>query len=204
VKGKINNLFRNHRFLTLIGILSIGLIAAPIVWITVSTLIIDPMAYYWWTIKRVIKSIPQLNYWFFIIGSLGIISLIALIRWQKYDEESQPQTHYKESPIQSLAEILSRSQNSYYYKWLIANKLAIITLDIINNRSGTHDEDRQKFSDIQWNPPGNMSEFLEAGLDKSHMSFKPRRRFLKPRKLSPLDKDLSKVLSFIESQMESS
>ena len=57
-----------------------AIILAPFALKIVNYLLIEPIAYYWWGVKQLIRTIPQVVYWFFLITCLGLIVIINLVR----------------------------------------------------------------------------------------------------------------------------
>jgi hypothetical protein len=186
-----------------IGILLvISLLLAPYAQVIIQTLIIEPIAYYWWGVRRMIEVIPQAAFWFFIIGSLGMIVIFNLLRSLALTSKPKGNTLPQAGPIQSLAEAISQSQKSNYFKWMIANRLANLTFILLNRHNGDNNGGSRNFSQENWNPPMKTEEYLVAGMNSSFMDYPRKGRFSKKLEKTPFDTDLEQVIAYIESQME--
>ena len=194
--------FHKNRVIYLILLVLSAIILAPFVWNQISSFIVKPVSYFWWMVKQFIRVVPQTYYWIFLIGSLGIVSFVFLLLYlQKPQKEHQKYPHVK-GPIKSLAEFVILSEKSYYFKWVIANRLAQITQEILDMNQGNSNGDHYTFSDIDCDMPEIITDYLEAGMDNTHMSYKPRKLLRGFRKKSPLDVELNRIISYLESQLE--
>jgi hypothetical protein len=186
-----------------IGILLVtGLLLAPYAQLVIQTLIIEPIAYYWWGVRRMIEAIPQAAYWFFIIGSLGMIVIFNVLRSLVLTREPKGNKFPQTGPIQSLAEAISKSQKSNYFKWMIANRLANLTFKLLNRHNIDNNGGARNFSQENWNPPMKTKEYLVAGMNSSFMDYPRKGLFSKKLEKTPFDTDLEQIIAYIESQME--
>jgi hypothetical protein len=187
----------------LIGILLIiSLFLAPYAGVIIQTLIIEPISYYWWGLKRLIEAIPQEAYWFFIISGLGMIVIVNLLRSFALTREPKGNRTPQAGPIQSLAEAICQSKKSNYFKWLIANRLANLTYNLVNPHIGDDKGGSKHFSQISSNLPLKTMEYLEAGLNSSFMDYPKKGRYRNKQEDTPFDTDLEQIIATIESQME--
>jgi len=198
---KINE---STRYVILSLILLAGVFLAPYAWRSLRPIIIDPGAYYLWSIKRLLSVFPQSVFWVFIIGSLGLISVIILLRYLNPKEVKQEKIVNQKGQVGSLADVILRSKKSHYNKWLIANRFANTTIDTLNLNSGETDDYNHVFSNMNWEPPEEVKEYIKAGLDNSKMRFQRQKGLFKNKDTSPLDLDINTIIDYIESEMESS
>jgi len=161
-------------------------------------LLIEPVAYYWWGIKQVIQTIPQSVYWFFLVASLGIFSLISLLHRLILFKEDKDNNIPRKGAVESLAHQISRSYKQRFFKWVVANRLANIQLNILDyNQEGTGDL-QSGLSKLNQSPSPKIMGFLDTGLNSSFMDYQHDSK----RSTSPLNIDLLEVIEYLESQME--
>lgn len=200
-KRKIN---KRHLFIFLPILIIVSALLAPFLWKAINALIIEPAVYYWWRVRRLIQFAPQSFYWYFWIGGMGLVTIITLLRYFRKRGRGNLLTFVREGQLSTLARSISRAEKSHYTKWLLANRLATISLNLIKHGSGPSQTITYKFPEDGWSPPEIIKNYLDAGLDNSHMSLRAKRGWFKPKETSPLDADLNQVIEFIESQMEKS
>ena len=193
-----------RRWIIILLILIAAALLAPFLWKVINSVVIEPAVYYWWMVKRLVQLAPEIYYWYFWIGGMGLVSLISI--WRYFRRKHQPE--YKqfkpEGQLKSLARNLSKVDKSHYTKWLVANRLAMTTLDLIQHSSGLEETNTYKFPEDGWDAPADIRTYLEAGLDNAHMSLSSKKKWFKQRDLSPIDIDINQVIYYIESQMEKS
>jgi hypothetical protein len=185
-------------------ILVAAALLAPSLWKVINSVVIEPAFYYWWIVKRLIQLAPEIYYWYFWIGGMGLVTLFSIWRYFRRKRKPDHKQFRPEGKLQSLAKSLSKVDKSHYTKWLIANRLAMTTLDIIQHSSGLEETNTYKFPEAGWDAPADIRTYLEAGLDNAHMSLSSKRKWFKPKDTSPLDTDINQVINYIESQMEKS
>ena len=194
--------FQKKRIIYVILLVVSAIFLAPFFWYQISSFIIEPALYFWWIVKQLIRVVPQTYYWIFLIGSLGIISIIFLLLYLQKPRKKQQNFFNEEGSIKSFAEFYSLSRRSYYFKWVIANRLARIAQEILNMNHGNSKGDPLTFSDLDGELPETILNYLEAGLDNTHMSYKPKKILRRLKQNSPLDVELDQIITNLESQME--
>jgi len=194
--------FHRKRVIYLFLLVLSAIILAPFAWNQISSLIVKPASYFWWLVKHLIRVVPQTYYWLFLIGSLGIVSFIFLLLYLQKPKNEQQKYPHDNGPIKSLAEYITLSTKSYYFKWVIANRLAQITQEILDMSQGNSYGDPHTFSDMDRDMPEIITNYLEAGIDNTHMSYKPGKFLRRFRRKSPLDIELNRVITYLESQLE--
>lgn len=192
---------KKHRIIFSVLLLAAAIFLAPYAQLIVKYLVIEPLAYYGYGIQLIAQAIPQSAYWVFLISGLAFIVFLSLVRDYVLSREAVEETRTQKGPVQVLAEHITRTEQSNYFKWLIAKRLAGITLKILVKNNGQEGEHRD-FSRIYWNPPQEIEKYLKAGLSSSFMEYRDRGRFFRKRKTTPFDIDLNQVIEYLESELE--
>ena len=191
-----------NRLAVLIILFSLAALLTPSGFQIIYIIIIEPIAYYWWRIKLVFKVVPQAAYWITSLISLGI--LFSLFLWREFllqKKEKEREIHHK-GPVQALAEYLSKSERSNYFKWLIANRLAKLTLLSIKQRGLDLDQKEGDFSSLNHLTTPEIRNYLESGYKCSFLEYRRRRKWFYRQKTTPFDLYLPRVIDFNESQLE--
>jgi len=187
-------------------LLGSAIILAPLALKFVNNLLIEPIAYYWWGVKQLIRTIPQVVYWFFLITCLGLIVVISLLRQLFSFKETDEAQSSQDGPVETLAESIGRTQKSSYFKWLLANRLASLTLNMMqssNEEGPDHNGKNQRdFSHLNWDPPPDVKGYLEAGINSSSMGYRKKGWFSRQKTNKYFDTDLDKVIEYIEAQID--
>lgn len=153
--------------------------------------IIVPVSYLFWLLKYYYTTIPQFFIWILLLVII-VLQVSALIaRGFNFERKGYLIRKASSSPLESLADWLHRSQRGNYFKWRIANRLGKVAREM--NPSTSYSEE---------NSPGEVQRYLDAGLKESFMDYPLRSSFKKKRKTNPIDLDVDKVVSFLESQLE--
>ena len=183
-----------------------AVILAPFAIKIVHFLLIEPLAYYWWGVKQVIRTVPQVVYWFFIIACLGLIVVLSLVRQLFSSQETDKAHRTQVGPVESLAESIGRTHKSSYFKWMLANRLANLSLNILQRRNNEGPElnggYQRDFSEINWDPPPKVKAYLEAGINSSFMEYRNKGWFSRQKTNKHFDADLEQVIEVIENQLE--
>jgi hypothetical protein len=169
-------------------------------------LIILPLAYLWWLLRLYYSAFPQFFLWVILI-LIVVFSAVASL-----SPEAGYRTAFKASPkpikgqIEILVEWLSKSKRGgSYYKWLIANRLGKIAREILAQRDGQTVS--KKFGPLNgrdWNPPQNIRDYLEIGLNGSFADFPRPAWFWQTPKPTPLDLGPQPAIDYLECEMETS
>ena len=192
---------------TIVLIIIAGFLA-PVIFKGFFYLVIEPLSYYWWRLKLVFQIIPQSSYWLFLIITVGLVFWFYFLRDIFIDRPSAVLRVSEKGQVLVLAEQLAKSKKRFYFKWLIANRLSCLTLDVINEKISNPEHkiddliafENKNFPDIR----PDIRMYLKGGL---RGSFSRNRRkigypMLRQTEETPFDVDLDDVITFIESQME--
>jgi hypothetical protein len=187
----------------LLGVLVVvAVLLAPFMQVMIEYLIIEPIAYYGWRLKRMSAIIPQEYYWLFIIASIAVVVFFSILRSivlnQTEDQHQAPQ----KGQVEELANHIQRTQKSTYFKWMMANKLAKLAVNILSHQNANNGDEHRDFSTVIWDPPQETKKYLETGLNSSFMEYHPKRRFFKRKRETPFDVDLNTIIDYLESEME--
>lgn len=189
------------RIVFLLGLLGLSFFLAPLAQQFFQVLLLEPIAYLWWGVKQVIRVIPETLYWYFFVSCLGILGLFFLIRdifEHRLIKEKQVR---QQGPIEFLSENIVRSAKSNYFKWVIANRLANITLQVVWQKSGKDEKPRDfTYADLKGSP--DIKSYLETGLLGSFMDYQGKKKLFGKSRETPLNLDISQVIDWVESEME--
>jgi len=166
-------------------------------------MLIEPTAYYMWGIKQVVRVIPQSAYWILIIVSLIFIVVYITIKSFFQHETTIESTANKKGAIDQLAEYIHHSENSNYFKWVIANHLANLSLSIMDQQNGNINKEPRDISGMNRNPPPQINIYLNAGLNHSFMAYRSKRKIFKKQDVTPFGIELDDVINYLESLLES-
>jgi hypothetical protein len=114
----------------------------------------------------------------------------------------QPPLSPPKGQVKETVEWLNKCQEGNYYKWLVANRLGRIAREILFQREG-HPIGK-KFGRLEggdWNPPPNLGDYLDSGLNGSFADY-PRPRFWQKSSPTPLDADPKQVIEYLENEMK--
>jgi hypothetical protein len=200
----MNKPANRHRWIFIPLMLITAALLAPSLWKVIFSVVIEPAFYYWGMVRRLVQLAPEIYYWYFWIGGMGLVSLFSIWRYFRRKRQPEPKQYKPDGQLKSLAKSLSKVDKSHYTKWLIANRLAITTLDLLQHSSGLEETNTYKFPEAGWDAPADIRTYLKAGLDNAHMSLSSKKKWFKAMDTSPLDVDINQVISYIESQMEKS
>jgi len=178
----------------------LALLFAPHIWNLVNGLVLEPTIELWQLINQFIRLIPQTYYWLFIVGCFGVMTVIFLIGSSRNPHRSATEFSQTKGPIKSLADYYSLSEDSYYFKWIIANRLAQITQEIVSINEGVSNNTKELIIETEF--PEQVKNYLIAGSDNAHMSDKPKKFRFRKKEEKPLDIDINEVINAIESKME--
>jgi hypothetical protein len=167
-------------------------------------IVVLPLAYIWWVLSLVYRSLDQGIWWVVLI----VIVLIVLIQSMLPQGKPVPKTiSYKKvgrGQVETLAVSLQRVDRGVYFKWTIANRLGKLAHQILAQRS--YGKPRSVFAplmDKDWNPPQAIQVYLEKGLHGSFADYPNKRLgFYTPPDKTPLDQDVTTVVEFLESTQD--
>ena len=164
-------------------------------------IVIIPLAYLWWWLGLYYRLVPQIILWILLIFAILFIAIRGLLQEIPLHKEVRVSRKKNQGPIESLSEFEHKRGRGIYYKWLIANRLGRVARDLLDQREGRREAKRfTRLNGRDWNPPKDVSEYLESGLNGSFADF-PQVGWVRQRP-TPLDLDPQNVIEYLESEME--
>jgi len=188
----------NRRWVTLLGFLLLVALLTPLAQRVTHWLLLEPLAYYGWGLKQVLRVVPDSFYWLFFLACLGFLALVFLMRDIILHRTRLEKPVTQRGPVAYLAENIDRSDQSNYFKWVIANRLANIALRI---RWGDSAVETSAIAPLA---PPDVQVYLENGLLSSFMDYRQKRKWFTRNSITPFDVDVRDVIDYLESQMEQS
>jgi hypothetical protein len=190
----------------LAGVFLSAVIIAFILRDVVGQLVVVPIVYIWWLLHMYYSALPQFILWVILVVVVVFSAISSLVPEIRYKAVFQPAPKPVQGQIEVLVGWLNKSQRGgIYYKWLVANRLGKNAREILAQRDGQPIS--KKFGQLNgrgWNPPQNIRDYLESGLNGSFADF-PRSRFSLNKQTSkptPLDADPRQVIEYLENEME--
>lgn len=166
-----------------------------------------------------LRSVPHPVLWSLLVTSVALISLGSLARTGRLPlrRRAKKEQAAVAGPIGKLAQHFRNAGRGPYFRWLIAHRLAeleqVITASPMAGNSAGAVYLTQRSTSPTEEPRGvgiarsgdpmaiDIQTYMEAGLDRPPIS-RPRRRFFGRRPPTPLDLEPSRVVEYLESQME--
>ena len=165
-------------------------------------LLVIPLAYLFWLLGLFYRSINQSIWW---IG-IALVTLLVLgtsrLPEIKPKREKIDLQREERGGVESLARALAKSNQGTYFKWVVANRLGKLAHQLLSLRE--HGKPRAPFAPLTgegWDPPEDVRQYLERGLQGSFADFPTAswRNLSRPQKTA-LDLDVKKAMEFLESQ----
>jgi len=181
---------------------SIGL-AAVLAYVlrgVIQAYVILPAARLFWRLRVDYLSIPQIVFWVLLVVALIVVTVDSFRLRESREQRSRRLRPTRPGELQQLVFWLQRSQRGVYSQWYLANTLANLALDILQQRSGEMKRG-QRLEGPGWAPPENVQKYLETALRTTYADY-PRRSLFAPRRSTPLDGDLDAVVAYLESLLE--
>lgn len=189
--------------LTLGGVGLIALILAFPLQDVIRTVVVIPLAYVWWVLGVLYRSIPQVAVWILLILLIALMLMGSFANERKRRPLEDPEVKVAAGQVQGLAESLSKMRKSTYYKWKVANQLGRLARDLLvlrGERAGL--KDFSPLSGHDWRPSASIDAYLESGLHGSFTDFPNGSWPLRGTAQStPLDIEVEDVVRFLESQI---
>jgi hypothetical protein len=194
-----------RRWFLVIGVVVIAaLLAFPLRGV-VHQLIVVPLSYLLWLLGLLYLALPQELWW--VAVTLLVLFLLgkSLLIEIKPPRRPEPLPRFDRGKVESLAVAMQKSDRGIYFKWLVANRLGKIAHQILVQRE--NGKERSVFAPLMgegWEPATGLRHYLEKGLHGSFADFPNTgmRYFAKPPKTA-IDYDVTEVIEFLESQIES-
>ena len=164
--------------------------------------VIIPLAYIWWLFKLYYHAVPQLILWVVLVIAV-FVSMFRLVPLKNLFRRTRKiQLNPAMGPVESVALWIKKSPHGVYYKWMIANRLGRVARELLDQREGRI---RQRFTRLNgknWNPPPEVGEYLETGLNGSFADF-PQTHWWK-QKPTKLDVSPEQAVEYLEYELETS
>lgn len=162
--------------------------------------VIVPLAYIWWLITLYYHVLPQVAIWIVLIYVIFYTGIRGLLMEIPAGKAVFLKRQKAKGPVESLASLVHKTGKGVYYKWLIANRLGRVARELLDQREGRQTKHKAtRLSGRDWDPPQDVSAYLESGVNGSFADY-PRRRWRIPR--TPLDINPQQVIEYLESEME--
>ena len=194
-----------RRWFALGGILVIALILAFPLQDVIRKTVIVPLAYLWWALGVLYRSVPQVVVWILLI----VLITLMLMGSFASDRRRKPREELKMKPspgqVEGLAAGLVKMRRGTYYKWQVANRLGRLARDFLIQRGDrANSKDLSPLGGRDWGPSGPVDAYLETGLHGSFADFPNQPWRFRPPEPTPLDIDVKEVVEFLESQIKRS
>ena len=194
---------RSRRILAMIGIAGIALLLAFPLRSAVFRTIIVPLAYVFWLLGLAYRGVHQQIWWTVIFLLVLYILLRSLLLKFKFKRRSRSDREPVIGQVESLAGWIKKTERGMYFKWLFANRLGKVAHQILANRlTGKQRSFFDPLTGPDWNPDPPVQSYLESGLQSSFADYPRKRRFFSPPLKTPLDYDLTEIVSYLESQVD--
>lgn len=162
---------------------------------------ISPILYQLWLAWIFLRSMPQIVFWNSLVVLIAFATFIILVRKRRQNIPISEDVIMVHHPIAELSKDIKDIHKGTFFKWLLANHLATLAQSILIYQHGEELESARSLMGRDWNPPADIQKYLKTGLARSFI-VKPRRWYSFRSSKFALDIDLSKVVAYLEKQME--
>lgn len=164
-------------------------------------IVIVPLAYVWWLLTLYYHLLPQAVIWIVLIFVILFAALRGLLLEIPFGRRVPLKRKKSPGPIESLSVLVQKSSEGSYYKWSVANRLGRAARELLDQREGRQLKQKVlRLTGRGWNPPQDVSAYLEAGVNGTFADYPKRSWSRSPR--TPLDMDLQQVIEHLESELE--
>jgi hypothetical protein len=164
--------------------------------------VVVPLAYLWWALGVLYRSIPQVVVWIVLIVLISLMLMGSFASDRKRKPSEDPKIKPAPGQVEGLARNLVKMRRGTYYKWKVANQLGRLARDFLilrGDRDGA--KDLSPLTGRDWQPSASIDAYLDSGLHGSFADFPNQPwRFSSPEP-TPLDIDVEEVVEFLESQI---
>jgi hypothetical protein len=198
---------RLSRFFWLVAALLAAAFLAFLLQSFIREALVIPAATLLWALRLYLRSLPQALFWSIIVAGLALGSLAGLLRQLRPSASSDAKSPTTPGPVEILAEQIRATRPSVYSKWQIANQIGRLAQAIRLQQEGPLPGPEAAPTGSSWDPPDRVKAYLDAGLNRSFISYTRRRFTFRPLPFSrtvatPLDADLDEVVAYLETQLE--
>jgi hypothetical protein len=191
-----------HRWAVIILVIVVIPLVSFLLRNVVQQTILTPLAYLWWIMNLYYRAVPQWIVWALLV----IIVFVSALRntplrnpFRQVQKKNQTPT---KGPIEDLSKMINKAPNGIYYKWLVANRLGNLARELLDQREGRRAHSFARLIGRDWQPPVEVSVYLESGLNGSFADFPQSHRARS--RATPLDMDTKQVIEYLEYEMETS
>ncbi|MBC7875819.1 MAG: hypothetical protein H7Y59_01495 [Anaerolineales bacterium] len=162
--------------------------------------ILTPLAYLWWLLNLYYRAIPQWIVWALLVVIVFVSALRNIPLKNPFRRAQKKNQRPTKGPIEDLSQMFNKAPGGIYYKWLIANRLGNVARELLDQREGRRARGFARLIGRDWQPPTEVSAYLESGLNGSFSDF-PQSYWARPQS-TPLDMNASQVIEYLEYEME--
>jgi hypothetical protein len=185
------------------GVVVIALILAFPLQDVIRKTVVVPLAYLWWALGVLYRSIPQVVVWIVLIVLISLMLMGSFASDRKRKPSEDPKIKPAPGQIERLAKNLVKMRRGTYYKWKVANQLGRLARDFLilrGDRAGT--KDLSPLIGHDWQPSAQVDAYLDTGLHGSFADYPNQPWRFGPPEPTPLDIDVEEVVEFLESQIQ--
>lgn len=194
---------KNQRIFAMIGIFVMALLLAFPLRDAVFKVIVIPLAYVFWILGLIYRSVNQLIWWLVVLVLVLAVISHSLKPGIKPLEKVRLKTKPVVGQVETLVGWIKKTERGIYFKWLIANRLGKIANQVLANRAtGKQRSFFDPLTGPDWTPDSTVQSYLEAGLHGSFADFPHKNRIFSTPEPTPLDHDVNDVVQYLESQVE--
>lgn len=191
-----------RRWIALGGVVIIALILAFPLQDVIRKTVVVPLAYLWWALGVLYRSIPQVVVWIVLIVLISLMLMGSFASDRKRKPSEDPKIKPAPGQVEGLAQNLVKMRRGTYYKWKVANQLGRLARDFLilrGDRDGA--KDLSPLTGRDWQPSAPIDAYLDSGLHGSFADFPNQPWRFNPPEPTPLDIDVEEVVEFLESQI---
>ena len=186
-------------FLAAVGIFVVAILLRDVILRTV----ILPLAFSWWLLTLYYRAVPQLIVWALLIVVVFVSAIRNIPPQNPFRRAEKKNQKPARGPIEELSNMLNKVPGGIYYKWLVANRLGNVARELLDQREGRRARGFSRLIGRDWQPPRDVSAYLESGLNGSFADF-PQSNGWRKLESTPLDVEVKEVIEYLEYEMETS
>jgi hypothetical protein len=192
----------SRRTQTILAIVAITLVVAYLTRDAIEQSILLPLAYIFWVLGIYYRSFPQAVTWILLVVIVALLAVGSLAAEPPDKKRTPLRSLPIQGPVEALAGWMVKARSGIYFKWLVAQRLGLLSRALINfkARHSAASSAKEPLAGPGWDPPEEVAAYLESGLNGSFADY-PRPRWpFQPPPPTPLDLDPNQVIDFIETQ----
>jgi hypothetical protein len=194
---------KSRRYLLAILVTLIVALMAFLLQDVIHRFVVMPLAYLWWMVQTYVSVIPQVFLWILLLAIMVMMVITNMLSWISFARQFQQISKAAQSPLEILAHWISNPGKGNYYRWMVANRLGKLGVDLDVHLENRENEGLLDEVDGAGQMPSELVQrYLKAGLEESFVDYPlPPLPFLR-RKVTPFDLDVEPVVKFLEAKME--